>query len=577
MSDWNNTLAEFLPTLRATLDSSKKYAGKRSALRKAFAVVLEATHTNWQSSEFITEKWESGTWQDHAKLTRASASGLAQCFGSPVALLTQIVSLHLINSGEIKDAPSWVNHNAGMWLTAMTSHDDCAPATRGDGKTFGLHADWDTTWAESQGQARPHIDWCVDYAEQHWGVVIDKPNTSPAKADDDNDVVTPAIRTALDTLLASASMPSIDAIAEMENSVTALDCEVQELRKKLAEASKVTTAPVSVAASGSVPSGTVVMRNAADVFDVPSDEAKHFNFDVPYGEWDDVHPHVPALDDDYVFVINSLVPVLLAIVNGRIPWLKGHTGTGKTTLIEQVYARLNLPLFRLNLDSDITRGELVGREVLRTDNDGNTVTEFVEGIIPMAMQQPCGLLLDEIDASRPDLGFVLQRLTEGKGFMLLEDGGRTIMPHAHFRMFATANTNGRGDETGLYSGTRALGTAFVNRFKPYIEVDYMTEQEEAQLLQEKVPALDDDMARSIAAYATEHRVAFKQADVTLACSPRDTMSFAMAVVDYKRTMGSNKAIDTTRLAFEHSILNAADSDDRQVLDGLMARVFKSGE
>jgi cobaltochelatase CobS len=236
---------------------------------------------------------------------------------------------------------------------------------------------------------------------------------------------------------------------------------------------------------------------------------------------------------------------------------------------------LNLPLFRLNLDSDITRGELVGREVLRTDGDGNTVTEFVDGIIPMAMQQPCGLLLDEIDASRPDLGFILQRLTEGKGFMLLEDGGRTIAPHPHFRMFATANTNGRGDESGLYSGTRALGTAFVNRFKPYIEVDYMSEDEEAQLIQEKVPTIEASDARAIAGYATEHRVAFKQADVTLACSPRDTMAFASSVVEYKRCFGDKS--DYIGLAFKHSILNAADSDDRQVLDGLANRIFKSGE
>ena len=228
------------------------------------------------------------------------------------------------------------------------------------------------------------------------------------------------------------------------------------------------------------------------------------------------------------------------------------------------------PLFRLNLDSDITRGELLA-EVLRTDADGHTVTEFVEGIIPMAMQQPCGLLLDEIDASRPDLGFVLQRLTEGKGFMLLEDGGRTIAPHQHFRMFATANTNGRGDETGLYSGTRALGTAFVNRFKPYLEVDYMSEDEEAQLIQEKVPAIDAKDARSIASYATEHRVAFKQADVTLACSPRDTLSFALAAVEYQRSFGDKSGF--LKLAFKHSILNAADSDDRQVLEGLAERVF----
>lgn len=578
MRPWKETIEEALAIKELRSD---KYSERRSAFRKAFAICLEGTHKNWSDSAFIENKWQAGTWRHHTKMTRFSASGIAACFGNPLSLLVQMVALHVINNSADESYEVWVGSDAYVWDVALFDHGSCAPATRGDGRSYGLHSNWDACWQSSEGQTETFIDWAVDFAHTNWGLSLDNPSMPQSSADEQNDTddkpVTPAIRQALDTLLASTDLPSLDEIETMQGAVLSLGQENDTLRKKLANAGSTTSGPVAVAGDGTIPSGKVVMRNAADVFDVPGDEAKHFDFDVPFGEWDGRHPHIPAMDEDYVFVINSLVPVLLAIVNGRIPWLKGHTGTGKTTLIEQVYARLNLPLFRLNLDSDITRGELVGREVLRTDSDGNTVTEFVEGVIPMAMQQPCGLLLDEIDASRPDLGFVLQRLTEGKGFMLLEDGGRTIMPHPHFRMFATANTNGRGDETGLYSGTRALGTAFVNRFKPYIEVEYMTEAEEAQLLEEKVPALEGDMARSIAAYATEHRVAFKQADVTLACSPRDTLSFAMAVVDYKRTMGFNKAIDTTRLAFEHSILNAADSDDRQVLEGLMARVFKAGE
>lgn len=556
---------------------SEKYSEKRSALRKAFAICLEGTHQNWTDPEWVQNKWETGTWQDHIKLTRPSAAGIAACFGAPANLIAQMVALHFTNSTSF-NPPYPFGALAGEWVKGLLDHGSCADATRGDGKSFGLPQDWDMCPYDEQEET--FLDYALDFAREHWGMSVmltpaPKAKSTPKPTSTDID---PVVANAINTMLEQTGMPKIEDITKLQAEWGDLVAECAELREKLSKASTVTTmAPVSVDASGDIPSGNIALRNAAEVFEVTGKEAKHFDFEVPVGVWDAPHPHVPAKDDDYVFGIDILVPVLLAIVTGRIPWLKGHTGTGKTTLVEQVYARLNLPLFRLNLDSDITRGELVGREVLRTDSEGNTVTEFVEGIIPMAMQQPCGLLLDEVDASRPDLGFVLQRLTEGKGFMLLEDGGRTIMPHPHFRMFATANTNGRGDETGLYSGTRALGTAFVNRFKPYIEVDYMSEAEEAQLLQEKITSLDGATARSIAAYATEHRVAFKQADVTLACSPRDTMAFASAYVNYQRTLGTEKSIDTMRLAFEHSILNAADSDDRQVLDGLVARVFKQGE
>ena len=133
---------------------------------------------------------------------------------------------------------------------------------------------------------------------------------------------------------------------------------------------------------------------------------------------------------------------------------------------------------------------------------------------------------------------MLQRLTEGNGFMLLEDGGRTIQPHPFFRIIATANTNGRGDDTGLYSGTRALGAAFINRFKPYIDVEYMPAEEERALLQSKVGMTEDD-ARIITNYSTEHRVSFMQANLTLPCSPRDTMALGMAYLTIRVCLHTN--------------------------------------
>ena len=374
------------------------------------------------------------------------------------------------------------------------------------------------------------------------------------------------MRQAVDLMLQNTKHKSM---SNIETTLDAQDERIAELEKSLANAvSAPTMQPVSIKATGEIPSGTVVVKKAFDVFEGTS--APLFDIDVPVGEWDGVHPYVPEKDDSYVFNADTLVPLLVAIRDGQNPWLKGHTGTGKTTLAEQIYARLKLPVYRVNLDSDITRGELVGREVLTT-KDGSTVTKFVDGVIPKAMQEPCLLLLDEVDASRPDLGFVLQRLTEGNGFMLLEDGGRTIQPHPFFRIIATANTNGRGDDTGLYSGTRALGAAFINRFKPYIDVEYMPAEEERSLLQSKVGVSEDD-ARIITNYSTEHRVSFMQANLTLPCSPRDTMALGMAYLNYSRLFAHKSRQEQWELAFNHTLVNAADSDDAQVIRGFINRV-----
>lgn len=374
----------------------------------------------------------------------------------------------------------------------------------------------------------------------------------------------------LDTVMKEARLPVINDLIKQANEAARLAKEVEELKgrppivvEKFAE--------VKVAASATIPGGVVKMKRAYDVFGIT--DAKHkkvFDFEVPTGEWDAPHPYVPKVDADYLFNPMLMVPLLLAIVKGDNPWLRGHTGTGKTTFVEQIYARLNLPVYRVNLDSDITRSELVGRDVIKQDGDGKTISIFQQGIIPRVMQEPCALLLDEVDASRPDLGFVMQRLAEGNGFMLLEDGGKTIVPNPWFRLFATANTNGRGDETGLYTGTRVLGSAFVDRFKPFLTVDYMDAKSEMKLISAKAPTLPKIEVERIVSYAKEHRIAFTQGQVTLPCSPRLTVTMARQMEDYVRLFDIGTA---RKMAFEHSVANAADVDDKVVLTGIADRTI----
>lgn len=554
------SLEKSVELFKQAFDPDNTTEQRRSLCRKALAEALKF------SGICIESMWDAGNWKDHLTTPRMTPRGIASLFGKPHSMLVSALSIY--RASNLCGYMHIDGHKAALWNPAMSDRALCRESSRGP--VFGMHMDWDdeylaevVTCAEELG-----IDASIGSG---FGSSTPKPKSTQKPA--------AGVEAALNGLLGTVGLPdyadlskTLDDLVVLKGDLRDKDEALDELKRKLAAASKASAlAPVAVSGSGEVPDGKVEIGKAYDLFDVNTGDRPMFDFDLPHGVWDDTHPHVPTVDEGYVFDPETLIPVLLSVVNNRIPWLKGHTGTGKTTLIEQVYARLNLPLFRLNLDSDITRGELVGREVIRTDDSGNTVTEFVDGIIPMAMKQPCGLLLDEVDAARPDMGFVLQRLLEGKGFMLLEDGGRTVVPNQFFRMFATANTNGRGDETGLYSGTRALGTAFVNRFKPYLEVDYMTEEEEATLLSEKNPTLDKSDCESIARYATEHRTAFKQSDVTLACSPRDTLSFAASAVDYKQAFGSGSG--WMMLAFRHSILNAADSDDRQVLDGLANRVF----
>jgi len=191
--------------------------------------------------------------------------------------------------------------------------------------------------------------------------------------------------------------------------------------------------------------------------------------------------HVPDLDPDYLFNRETTLAILAGFAFNRRVMVTGYHGTGKSTHIEQVAARLNWPCIRINLDSHISRIDLIGKDAIVLQ-DGKQVTEFREGILPFAYQHNVALVFDEYDAGRPDVMFVIQRILESSGKLTLLDQSRVIRPHAAFRLFATANTIGLGDTTGLYHGTQQINQAQMDRWSIITALNYLPHAQEVGIV-----------------------------------------------------------------------------------------------
>ncbi len=331
--------------------------------------------------------------------------------------------------------------------------------------------------------------------------------------------------------------------------------------------------PAVYEGDGEIPEGEMSYKKASDVFDIRRGK-KAFDFDIPYFEWESQHPQVPAIDEGYIFRPMPLLNVLLAIVNNDKAYLVGHTGTGKTTLVEQVLARMNYPMIRVNFDSEITRMDLIGRDVL-VNEEGNTVSKFVDGVLPTALSGPYVLVCDEIDRIRAEVSYVFHRMLENNGLLLTEDGGRLVRPHPMHRLIANANTVGQGDDYGMYQGARPQSQAFLDRFTRWINVDYLKAKDETKLLQNNCPALPEKYTEAIVRYAREHREAFVNAEVLQPLSPRGVVALGETLVHFLALLpDEGKAASE---ALETVVLNRASPQDRAVLKGLVNRVWVQPE
>ena len=276
--------------------------------------------------------------------------------------------------------------------------------------------------------------------------------------------------------------------------------------------------------------------------------------------------HVPEMDTAYRFNPEVTLALLAGFEHNRRVLVQGMHGTGKSTHIEQVAARLNWPCVRVNLDGHISRLDLVGRDavVLR---DGQQVTEFQEGIVPWALQRPIALIFDEYDAGRPDVMFVIQRILERDGQFTLLDQNRVIRPHPHFRLFATSNTLGLGNLNGMYHGAQRLNHAQLDRWNVVAALNYLSAEEEMAIVAARVPALagphHQALLRSMVAVADLTRKGFAIGDVSAVMSPRTVMSWAENI----------EIFNDPGLAFRLSFVNKCDEAERPLVAEYFQRCF----
>lgn len=368
------------------------------------------------------------------------------------------------------------------------------------------------------------------------------------------------VQTALARDLESVKQKAATEVAEARKSVKEMSEAVSKLSKELAAKP---FEDAKVVGDGTIPNGKIVMKSVGEIFP----ELKKLKMDIPVWEWDGIHPDVPAIDPHYIFREDLLVKTLYAVLTNQRMYLQGHTGAGKTTLVEQVAAHLNWPFTRINFDSEITRMDLIGRDTLQ---DGKSV--FVDGMLPRAMSGPYICVFDELDFCRPDVSYVMQAALEGNGLNITEDGGRIVTPHPHFRMFGTGNTVGQGDEHGMYQGARPQSLAFLDRFTIWAKVDYLSEQDREALLKRHFPALGDEEARVITKYSTEHLDAFEKAKVLQPISPRGMLAIARAVIFFNSIYPMDK--NNLHRALTQTIVDRATEADGAVLKGLVDRVAK---
>ena len=311
--------------------------------------------------------------------------------------------------------------------------------------------------------------------------------------------------------------------------------------------------------------GGAIKYNAPDlVLSVRQTFGLDTDMDVP--AFSEADSHVPDIDDSYRFDPDTALAILAGFAFNRRVLIQGYHGTGKSTHIEQVAARLNWPCVRVNLDSHISRIDLVGKDAI-VMREGAQVTEFREGILPWALQRPTALVFDEYDAGRPDVMFVIQRVLEVEGKLTLLDQNKVLKPHPYFRLFATTNTIGLGDTTGLYHGTQQINQGQMDRWNIVATLNYLAHDAEVAIVLAKVPDYQTkegkEQVEAMVQVATMTRSGFINGDISTVMSPRTVITWAE----------NARIFNDLGVGFRLTFLNKCDDIERATVAEYYQRCF----
>jgi cobaltochelatase CobS len=293
-----------------------------------------------------------------------------------------------------------------------------------------------------------------------------------------------------------------------------------------------------------------------------------FNIDSDFavGAFSRRTEYVPDVDPAYQFDRPTTLAILAGFAHNRRVMIQGYHGTGKSTHIEQVAARLNWPCVRVNLDSHISRIDLIGKDAIVL-KDGVQVTEYREGILPWSLQRPVALVFDEYDAGRPDVMFVIQRVLEAQGRMTLLDQNKILRAHKSFRLFSTSNTVGLGDTSGLYHGTQQINQGQMDRWSVVTQLNYLGHEDECKIVLAKCPGWDTPEGRrkvsSMVALAELTRHGFMSGDISTVMSPRTVITWAE----------NAEIFAELGFAFKVTFLNKCDETERHIVAEYYQRCF----
>ena len=316
-----------------------------------------------------------------------------------------------------------------------------------------------------------------------------------------------------------------------------------------------------------------IINNGIDAHSIPTPDTNYnvretfgLDLDMEVPGFSDISEYVPRLDPDYQFNHDTTLAILAGFAFNRRVMIQGYHGTGKSTHIEQVAAKLNWPCLRINLDSHISRIDLIGKDAIVLKN-GKQVTEFKEGLLPWALRNPVALVFDEYDAGRADVMFVIQRVLEVDGKLTLLDTNKVIHPNASFRLFATANTVGLGDTTGLYHGTQQINQGQMDRWSIVATLNYLPHSDEVDIIVAKQKSYDTKQGKEqvsqMVRLADLTRKGFMAGDLSTVMSPRTVLTWSE----------NARIFNDITLAFRLSFLNKCDEVERPIIAEYYQRVF----